>query len=325
MKIGKIEFKDKPVFLAPMEDVTDQSFRKICKKMGSDMVYTEFVSSEGLIRDAEKSLRKLHLDEGERPVGIQIFGHDIQSMVEAAKYAERFQPDLIDLNFGCPVKKVVRKGGGAGMLKQPDLMVEMTKAVVQSVDIPVTVKTRLGWDHTSIIIQELALRLQDVGIQALTLHARTRSQLYKGVSDWSYIQQLKADKNIEIPIIGNGDITTPQGALHAFEQYQPDAIMIGRAAIGNPWLFKSVKTYIEQGVLLEAPTLRERVEVCLTHLQENIQEKGERQSILEMRKLYSGYFKGVEHFKPFKLQLMNAKTLEEAKSIMENAIEELDG
>lgn len=305
-----------PLLLAPMEDITTGPFRKICKSYGAGLVYTEFVSSEGLIRDAGKSLRKLKVDDQERPVAIQIFGHDIASMVKAAQVAAEAGPEMIDLNFGCPVKKVVRKGAGAAMLRDPEKMIAMTREIVQAVDIPVTVKTRLGWDSDNIIIDKLAEPLQETGIAALTIHARTRSQMYKGQADWSYILSVKQNPNIEIPIIGNGDIDSAEKAKSCLEEYNPDALMIGRAAIGNPWIFKQISEYLKSGDKVALPGDRERVEVTLGHLRSEMQEKTEHSAILEMRKMYSGYFKGVDNFKSYKIQLMKVKTFNEVEAVL---------
>lgn len=316
MKIGNISFDKVPLLLAPMEDITDMPFRTICKRLGADLVYTEFISSEGLIRDASKSLVKLDINPLERPVGIQLFGHDIDSMVLAARYAEKAQPEIIDLNFGCPVKKVVRKGGGSAMLQTPDIMVEMTRQIVKAVNIPVTVKTRLGWDHNSMIIYDLAERLQDTGIAALSIHGRTRSQLYKGEADWTLIGEIKQNPNMEIPIIGNGDITSAQKAKHYLDTYQPDGLMVGRAAIGNPWIFGQIRHFLDTGEEIPLPTTEDRRDVCLEHLSSEILFKGERQAVIEMRKAYSGYFKGVENFKPYKAKLMTALSLTEVEDIL---------
>lgn len=318
LKTGNIELKGTPLLLAPMEDITDRPFRKICKRFGADIVYTEFISSEGLIRDADKSIKKLVIDEEERPVGIQIFGHDIESMVRAARYAEKAAPEVIDLNFGCPVKKVVKKGAGAALLKNPEFMLKMTRAIVEAVDVPVTVKTRLGWDHDSQIIDQLAEPLQETGIKALTIHGRTRSQLYKGIADWTLIGKIKQNPNIEIPIIGNGDIDSVEKAKEMLEKYNPDALMIGRAAIGNPWIFEQVKLYLEKGKLIAPPSIENRIEICLEHLLEEVKTKGERGAIIEMRKNYSGYFKGVKNFKPHKIKLMQAENIEDIYRIFED-------
>jgi len=306
-KIDKIEVKDYPVLLAPMEDVSDPPFRFLCKKFGADIMYTEFISSEGLIRDARKSVKKLDFNEEERPIGIQIFGHNIESMVEAAKYAEQSNPDLIDINFGCSVRKVVSKGAGAGILNDIPKMVKMTAEVVRSTKLPVTVKTRLGYDNNHKEIVEIAERLQDVGIQALTIHGRTRTNSYKDKSDWTLIGEVKNNPRMKIPIIGNGDITSPEKAMEMKNKYNVDGIMIGRESVGNPWIFREVKHYLSTGELLPLPNIFERIETCKIHLQKSIEWKGERTGILEMRKHYSKYFRGYKDFKKFKLKLMEMK------------------
>jgi nifR3 family TIM-barrel protein len=297
-----------------MEDVTDPPFRMICKGFGADLLYTEFIASEGLIRDAKKSLAKLHFSEEERPIGIQIFGHDIESMVKAARIAESAEPDLIDLNFGCPVKKIVNKGAGAALLNDIPKMVRMTGAVVKATRMPVTVKTRLGWDPKHQDILEIALRLQDEGIQAITIHGRTRDQHYCGKADWTLIGEVKHHPRIMIPVIGNGDIDSPEKALYMKQTYGVDGIMIGRAAVGNPWLFKRIRHYFDTGELLAGPTLAERIETVESHLQLAIRLKGERTAVFEMRKLYAGYFRGVSHFKDLRMKLM---TITEWKDIQE--------
>ncbi|PID93056.1 MAG: tRNA dihydrouridine synthase DusB [Bacteroidetes bacterium] len=317
MKIGSLTFQSPPIVLAPLEDITDLPFRKLCKEQGADLVYTEFISSEGLIRDAVKSTVKMTLEEAERPVGIQIFGHDIDAMRRAAQMAEASNPDLIDINFGCPVKKVVNKGAGAGMLKDIPKMVALTKAVVETVNKPVTVKTRLGWDHTDKPIVEVAERLQDVGIQALTIHGRTRSQAYRGEADWSLIGAVKNNPRMHIPIIGNGDITHGAIAQEKMERYGVDGIMIGRAAIGYPWIFAEIKHYLRTGEELPPPSLTERTDMCSRHLSEEIQRKGERRALMEMRKTYSHYFKGIAHFKPYRLRLMEAVTIAQVQHLLE--------
>ena len=306
-KIDKIEVKDYPVLLAPMEDVSDPPFRFLCKKFGADIMYTEFISSEGLIRDARKSVKKLDFNEEERPIGIQIFGHNIESMVEAAKYAEQSNPDLIDINFGCSVRKVVSKGAGAGILNDIPKMVKMTAEVVRSTKLPVTVKTRLGYDNNHKEIVEIAERLQDVGIQALTIHGRTRTDSYKKKSDWTLIGEVKNNQRMKIPIIGNGDITSPEKAMEMKNKYNVDGIMIGRESVGNPWIFREIKHYLSTGELLPLPNIFERIETCKIHLQKSIEWKGERTGILEMRKHYSKYFRGYKDFKKFKLKLMEMK------------------
>ena len=309
LKIGSINLPSCPLMLAPMEDITDPAFRAICRKYGADLMYTEFISSEGLIRDAIKSIRKLNISDFERPIGIQIFGHDINSMKKAAELAEAAQPDLIDINFGCPVRKVVSKGAGAALLKDINRMIEMTKVVVQSTSLPVTVKTRLGWDEKSKIIAEIAEQLQDTGIKALSIHARTRSQIYSGIADWTLIGEIKNNPRITIPIFGNGDIDSPKKALEMKEKYKVDGLMIGRASIGNPWIFKQVKEYLINGNLIPEPDLHERIAVCKEHLLLSVKEKGERTGILEMRKHFKGYFKGVKNIKEYKISLLQTPTL----------------
>ena len=305
--------------LAPMEDVSDPPFRRLCKLHGADMLYSEFISSEGLIRDAIKSRQKLDIFDYERPVGIQIFGGDEEAMALSAKIVATVRPDLVDINFGCPVKKVVSKGAGAGVLKDIDLMVRLTKAVVRSTDLPVTVKTRLGWDESSINIEEVAERLQDVGISALTIHARTRSQMYKGHSDWSYIAKVKNNPRIHIPIFGNGDIDNPEKALEYRNKYGVDGIMIGRAAIGYPWIFREIKHYFATGELLTPPTIADRVAAARNHLIWSVEWKGERQGVLEMRRHYANYFKGLPNFKEHRQRLV---TLDSAAEIV-TALEEI--
>ena len=293
MKIGEIEFRDKPLFLAPMEDVTDPSFRYMCKGFGADMVYTEFISSDGLIRDGAKSVAKLNICDAERPVGIQIYGHLIEPMVESARIAEGARPDVIDINFGCPVKKIAGRGAGSGMMRDVPLMVEMTRRIVEAVSIPVTVKTRLGWDDEHKNIEEIALRLQDVGIAALTIHGRTRAQMYTGEADWTLIGRVKNNPAIKIPIIGNGDIDSPQKAAEAFERYGVDGVMIGRATYGRPWIFREVRHYLDTGEVLPQPSVIERVEIAKRHLAKSVEIKGERVGVFEMRRHLSNYFKGV--------------------------------
>lgn len=318
-KIGNIDLGEFPLLLAPMEDVSDPPFRRLCKLHGADMLYSEFISSEGLIRDAIKSRQKLDIFDYERPVGIQIFGGDEEAMALSAKIVATVRPDLVDINFGCPVKKVVSKGAGAGVLKDIDLMVRLTKAVVRSTDLPVTVKTRLGWDESSINIEEVAERLQDVGISALTIHARTRSQMYKGHSDWSYIAKVKNNPRIHIPIFGNGDIDNPEKALEYRNKYGVDGIMIGRAAIGYPWIFREIKHYFATGELLSPPTIADRVAAARNHLIWSVEWKGERQGVLEMRRHYANYFKGLPNFKEHRQRLV---TLDSAAEIV-TALEEV--
>ena len=320
--IGNIQLPDFPLLLAPMEDVSDPPFRRLCKLHGADMMYSEFISSEGLIRDAIKSRKKLDIFDYERPVGIQIFGGDEEAMAMSAKIVETVQPDLVDINFGCPVKKVVSKGAGAGVLKDIDLMIKLTQAVVRSTHLPVTVKTRLGWDENSINIEEVAERLQDVGIKALTIHARTRSQMYKGHSDWNYIAKIKNNPRIVMPIFGNGDIDSPQKALEYKNKFGVDGIMIGRAAIGYPWIFDEIKHYFKTGELLPEPTLAQRVEAAKNHLLWSIDWKDERVGILEMRRHYTNYFKGIQNFKPYRNQLVTLETLPELLKVFDEIIRE---
>ena len=317
VKIGNIELPDFPLLLAPMEDVSDPPFRKLCKMHGADMMYSEFISSEGLIRDAIKSRKKLDIFDYERPVGIQIFGGDEEAMAMSARIVETVQPDLVDINYGCPVKKVVCKGAGAGVLKDIDLMVRLTKAVVSSTHLPVTVKTRLGWDNDSINIDEVAERLQDVGIKALTIHARTRAQMYKGEADWEHISRIKNNPNIEIPIFGNGDVDSPEKALEYKNKYNCDGIMIGRGAIGYPWIFNEIKHFFNTGEHLPEPTISERLEAVKNHALWSVEWKGERPGIVEMRQHYSNYFRGIPHFKEFKTKFLQALTLEEIDHIIE--------
>ncbi len=304
VKIGNIELGDFPLLLAPMEDVSDPPFRALCKELGADMMYTEFISAEGLIRDAEKSVQKLDIYDYERPIGIQIFGDKIESMREAAAIAENANPEIIDINYGCPVKKVTCKGAGAGILLDLPKMQTMTSEIVKKVNKPVTVKTRLGWDENSIKIEEVAMRLQDVGVQALTIHGRTRKQMYKGKADWSLIAKVKENPNINIPIFGNGDIDSSQKALSFKNKYGIDGIMIGRAAIGYPWIFNEIKHFITTGNELEPPSISERVEVAKRHLKLSLEWKGERLGIFEMRRHYTNYFKGIPDFKSYRTRLV---------------------
>jgi tRNA-dihydrouridine synthase B len=297
-----------------MEDVSDPPFRAVCKAHGADMMYTEFISAEGLIRDAAKSLQKLDIYDYERPIGIQIFGEKIDTMREAAARAEAAGPELVDINYGCPVKKVACKGAGAGILLDIPKMETMTREIVNQVSLPVTVKTRLGWDDKSIRIQEVALRLQDAGIKALTIHGRTRQQMYKGTANWNFIKEVKNHPDMEIPIFGNGDVSSPQVALDFKNSYGVDGIMIGRASIGYPWIFNEIKHFLSTGELPEPPDLQERVEVVKKHLQFSIEWKGEKKGIFEMRRHYTNYFKGIPNFKPTRLQLV---TLEDSASILD--------
>ena len=311
MKIGNIDLGEKPLFLAPMEDVTDASFRFVCKEFGADIMYTEFISSDGLIRDAKKSLAKLVTYDYEAPIGIQIYGNIPEAMVDAARMAENAAEiagghgaDLIDINFGCPVSKIARRGAGSGMMREPDKMVEITRMVVDAVKLPVTVKTRLGWDENSKIIVELAERLQDTGIQALTIHGRTRCQMYTGEADWTLIGKVKENPRMHIPIIGNGDINSPQKAAEAFDRYGVDGIMIGRATYGHPWIFKEIRHYLQTGELLPQMSVRERVALAKRHLSKSLEFKGDRIGILEMRRHLSCYFKGLPDFKETRLKLV---------------------
>jgi tRNA-dihydrouridine synthase B len=319
-KIGNIELPDFPLLLAPMEDVSDPPFRRLCKLHGADLMYSEFISSEGLIRDAIKSRMKLDIFDYERPVGIQIFGGDEEAMEMSSRIVDAVRPDLVDINFGCPVKKVVCKGAGAGVLKDVDLMVRLTKAVIKGTNLPVTVKTRLGWDESSINIDEVAERLQDIGVQALTVHARTRAQMYKGHSDWSHIARVKNNPRITMPIFGNGDIDSPEKALEYKNKYGLDGMMIGRAAIGYPWIFNEIKHYFKTGEHLAQPTMADRIEAARNHLTWSMDWKGERVGIVEMRRHYTNYFKGVSNFKEHRLKLV---TLESAESLFK-ALDEIE-
>ncbi len=318
MKIADIDLGHEPLFLAPMEDVTDPSFRYMCKGFGADVVYTEFISSDGLIRDAWKSRAKLNIDNEERPVGIQIYGHLIEPMVEAARIAESASPDIIDINFGCPVKKIAGRGAGSGMMRDVPLMVEMTRQIVQAVKTPVTVKTRLGWDEESKNIEEIALRLQDVGIAALTIHGRTRAQMYRGEADWSLIGAVKNNPQITIPIIGNGDIDSGAKAREMFDRYGVDGVMVGRATYGRPWIFREIKHYLATGEELPQPTVIERVEIALRHLERSLAVKGERVGVLEMRRHLSNYFKGLPHFKQTRLKLVTENDPEVLREVIQS-------
>ncbi len=318
MKIGKLDLGEKPLLLAPMEDVTDASFRWMCKEYGADMMYTEFISSDGLIRDAAKSVAKLAITEDERPIGIQIYGHLVEPMAEAARMARDAGPDVIDINFGCPVKKIAGRGAGSGMMREPDKMVEMTRRVVEAAGgVPVTVKTRLGWDEETKNIEEIALRLQDVGIAALTIHGRTRAQMYRGEADWTLIGAVKANEEMRIPVIGNGDISGPELAREAFERWGVDGVMIGRATYGRPWIFKEIKHYLETGELLPQPGVAERVEIAKKHLAKSVEVKGERGGVLEMRRHLSCYFKGLTNFKETRLKLVTENEVEELMRILD--------
>jgi len=321
IKIGNIEFGEKPLFLAPMEDITDPSFRYLCKYFGADMVYTEFVASEGLIRDCQKSYKKLQLFDFERPAAIQLYGHQIDSMVAAAKMAEEAKPDFIDLNFGCPVKKIATRGAGAGMLRNIPLMLEMAEAIVKAVNTPVTVKTRLGWDDDRKIIVQLAEQLQDKGIAALTIHGRTRMQMYKGEADWTLIGEVKNNPRMKIPIIGNGDIKDAESAKAAFDKYGVDAIMIGRATVGRPWIFKEIKEYLEKGKVMKPLTIQEKVEIAKLHLKKSIEWKGEPRGIFEIRRHLSNYFKGLPHFKETRMKLVTSLDVNELLKTLDHVAE----
>ncbi len=309
VKIANIELGEFPLLLAPMEDVSDPPFRYVCKQYGADLMFTEFISSEGLIRDAIKSKKKLDIFDYERPVGIQIFGGDEEAMAMAAKIVDATNPDIVDINFGCPVKKVVCKGAGAGVLKDIELMVRLTKAVIKSTDKPVTVKTRLGWDEKSINIMEVAERLQDVGVQALSIHGRTRAQMYKGSANWELIGEVKNNQRIKIPIFGNGDVETPERVKEVKDKFGVDGVMIGRASIGYPWVFNEIKHFLKTGEHLAAPTIKQRVEVCKTHLLKSVEWKGEKLGIVEMRRHYTNYFRGLPNFKEVRMVLVTSDSL----------------
>ena len=306
---------DFPVYLAPMEGVTDGAFRRICKEYGADVLISEFISSDALSRVVEKSIRKMDFTDGERPFGVQIFGSDEEALVSAAKLAEQYRPDFIDINWGCPVKKIVSKGAGSAILQDIPKMVRLTSAVVRAVQLPVTVKTRLGWDSTDKPIVEVAERLQDVGIQAIAIHGRTRAQQYGGEADWTLIGEVKRNPRMTIPVIGNGDINSAERAVLFRERYGVDAVMVGRAAIGNPWIFRQIKA-LRKNETLPEPTYEERVDLVMRHLRENVEAKGERAAVLEMRTQYSGYFRGVFNFKPKKIQLMGATTVDACENIL---------
>ncbi|MGB8192780.1 MAG: tRNA dihydrouridine synthase DusB [Chitinophagaceae bacterium] len=325
LQIENILLPEFPLLLAPMEDVSDPPFRTVCKANGADLMYTEFISSEGLIRDAIKSRQKLDIFNHERPVGIQIFGGDEEAMAMSARIVETVNPDLVDINFGCPVKKVVSKGAGAAVLKDVDLMVRLTKAVINSTSLPVTVKTRLGWDHDSINIVDVAERLQDAGIQALAIHGRTRNQLYKGEADWSWIAKVKDNPRIKIPIFGNGDVDSPEKAVEYRNRYGIDGIMIGRAAIGYPWIFNEVKHYMQTGEHLQPPTIEDRVRVIREHLESSLQWKGPVAGITEMRRHYTNYLKGLPNIKEYRLKLVTLKTQEEIDEVLDEVIRTYTG
>ncbi len=322
VKIGdNIELPEFPLLLAPMEDVSDPPFRAVCKENGADLMYTEFISTEGLIRDAIKSKQKLDIFDYERPIGIQIFGGDEEAMALSAKIVEAAAPDLLDINYGCPVKKVVCKGAGAGILKDVPKMIKLTEAVVKSTRLPVTVKTRLGWDDETKNIEDVAEKLQDVGIKALSIHGRTRVQMYKGEADWTLIEKVKNNPRIQIPIFGNGDIDTPEKALAYKNKYGVDGIMIGRAAIGYPWIFREIKHYLKTGQKLAPPTIEERISVCRKHLDFSVQWKGEKLGILEMRRHYAQYLKGLSHVKEYRMKLVNTLDYQEIIDTLESCQE----
>ncbi len=322
MTFAGLNLPEKPLFLAPMEDVTDTTFRYICKLMGGvDVMFTEFVSSDGLVYNVTKSQKKLKIFDYERPIGIQIYGNITERMVEAAKMVEESQPDFIDINFGCPVKKVVNRGAGSGMMKNVPLMVEITEKVVKAVKTPVTVKTRLGWDENSKNILDIALRLQDVGIQGLTIHGRTRSQMYQGTADWMLIGEVKHHPNIRIPIIGNGDITNPEIAKERYDTYGVDGIMIGRGSIGKPWIFKHIRHYLATGELLSEPTIAEKIELIKKHLLKSVEDKNEYGGIMTMRRHYVQYLKGLSHSKELRLRLLRSISLDENFAILDEIFE----
>ena len=321
VKIGEIELGDFPLLLAPMEDVSDPPFRALCKEQGADVVYTEFVSSEGLIRNAAKSVMKLDIYEKERPVGIQIFGANMDSMLRTIDIVEKSNPDIIDINFGCPVKKVVSKGAGAGILKDICLMEKLTAEMVKRTNLPVTVKTRLGWDHDSIKIVEVAERLQDVGIKAIAIHGRTRAQMYKGNADWKPIAAVKNNPRMHIPVFGNGDVNCPEKAVEMRDEYGLDGAMIGRASIGNPWFFKQVKHYFNTGEYLKPITLQERVEAARRHLQMSIDWKGEKLGVFETRRHYTNYFKGIPNFKEYRMKMVTSDHSEDVFAAFDEVLE----
>ena len=321
VKIGNIFLGNFPLLLAPMEDVSDPPFRFVCKQNGADLMYTEFISSEGLIRDAAKSTQKLDIFDYEKPIGIQLFGGTIDSMREAALIAEKAQPDLIDINYGCPVKAVACKGAGAALLQDIPKMVKMTEEIVKAVKLPVTVKTRLGWDENTLNVVEVAERLQDIGIQALAIHGRTRKQMYKGPADWTLIGEIKNNPRIHIPIFGNGDVDSPEKVVEMKNRYGIDGVMIGRASIGYPWIFNEIKNFLKTGAHLSPPTIEDRVNVCRMHLSKSVEWKGNVVGIFEMRRHYTNYFKGLDHFKDYRMRLVTADSADSVNSILEEVLE----
>ena len=325
VKIGNINLGEFPLLLAPMEDVSDPPFRALCKENGADVMYTEFISSEGLIRDAYKSTMKLDIYDFERPIGIQIFGHDINSMRLATEICEKENPEFIDINYGCPVKKVAKKGAGAGILQDIPKMVKMTKEIVNSTKLPVTVKTRLGWDDNTKYIVEVAERLQDVGIKAISIHGRTRKQMYKGEADWTLIGQVKNNPKMHIPVFGNGDVNSPEKAMEVKNKYGVDGVMLGRAAIGYPWIFNEIKYFLKTGEHLNKPTIQDRINVCKRHLQHSIEWKGEILGIAEMKRHYSNYFKGIPHFKDYRKKLVTSNDKDQIFSTLKEIEIEFNG
>lgn len=320
-KIGNIELGEFPLLLAPMEDVSDPPFRALCKEQGADVVYTEFISSEGLIRDATKSIQKLDIYDKERPVGIQIFGANLDSMLKTVEIVERSNPDFIDINFGCPVKKVVSKGAGAGILKDIPLMVKLSEAMVKHTNLPITVKTRLGWDDDTIFIQEVAERLQDVGIQAIAIHGRTRAQMYKGEAVWEPIADVKNNSRMFIPVFGNGDVNTPEKAMLMRDKYGLDGAMIGRASIGNPWFFKQVKHFFKTGEHMVSPDIKDRVKTAKRHLQMAIEWNGEHCGLYETRRHYTNYFKGIPNFKEYRIRMVTGESKEAVFEVFDEVLE----
>lgn len=325
MKVGNLKLREEPLLLAPMEDVTDRVFRRLCKRYGADLMYTEFVSSDALVREVDKTMEKMVLNEDERPVGIQLYGKEIDAMAGAAQIAEEAGPDVIDINFGCPVKKIAKKGAGAGMLRDIPKMIAITEAVVRAVKTPVTVKTRLGWDESSKNIVDVAERLQDTGIEALTIHGRTRAQMYSGQADWTLIGEVKNNPRMTIPIIGNGDINTPEKAREYFDRYGVDALMIGRPAIGRPWIFREVRHYLDTGQMLPAPTIPEHVEMIREQVNKTVEWLGERRGILHSRRHLAITFKGLEHFRPLKIKMLRTEDIHELNAILDDIAEKWAG